>query len=393
MTARLTLDGAQAQMLLESVEGPAYVYDLGLVRSRYLTLQEALGPDVAMRYAVKANPHPRVLEALIGQGARIDASSIGEIRRALEAGAAPEVISFTGPGKRDAEIAEAVAQGVGLIIIESEHQAEMTMRASEEAERLQPVLLRVNPSHTPKGFSARMTGAGSQFGVDEDQAVRILNLLRRASSIRLDGLHVYNGSNCLDPVAIAENLRGLVAMTALLAGEAPFLRVIYGAGLGLPYHQGETSLPLEETVSGIRAALSGLPEATAVDLELGRWLVGPAGVLLTRVLDRKQSGGRAICICDAGFNAHLAACGMMGSVLRRPWPITNLSGEDQREETVTLTGPLCTSIDILARDIEMPSPQVGDILEVALSGAYGPTASPAGFISHPPPVECILEAP
>ncbi len=370
-----------------AIATPAYLYDLTVIARRYAELAQAL-PGFGIRYAVKANPHPAVLRQLIGTGALIDASSIGEVRRALAAGAQPGQISFTGPGKRATEIDEAVARGIGHLVVESLHQAEIASTAALQSKLIQPVLARISPVTSPKGFGARMTGIATQFGIDEEDAPATLAKIARMPGLSLDGLHFFTGSNALDPEAIGANIEACVVIVRRLSTDLgrPPRRVIFGAGFGLPYHAGQIEMDLASVSQRIRAAVEPLradANGVEVDLELGRWLVAPAGQMLTRVVARKAGRGATIAICDGGFNAHLAACGMMGSVLRRNWPIRNLSCPEAPSEIVTLAGPLCTSIDLLARDLDLARADVGNLLAVGLSGAYGATASPQGFISQP----------
>ena len=380
--------------LLDHIQTPAFVYDLTVVGRRFQDLSEAL-PELGIRYAVKSNPHPPVLRHLIEEGALIDASSIGEVRRAWAAGAFARNISFTGPGKRLAEIEEAVALGIGYMVVESLHQAEQTSEAALARGVVQAVLARISPATSPKGFGARMTGVATQFGIDEEEAPEVLAEIAALPGIVLEGMHFYAGSNSLDAAAIGANMQNCVDLArglSAILGRMP-KRLIFGSGFGVPYHDGQVALDLEEVAAQVRAAILPLwviPDL-AIDLELGRWLLAPAGRLLIRVLTRKVGRGATIAICDGGFNAHLAACGMMGSVVRRNWPISNLSAPEARREKLTLAGPLCTSIDLLARDLEIAEALPGDVLAVALSGAYGPTASPQGFISQPEVREMIWD--
>ncbi len=380
--------------LLGQIQTPAYVYDLTVVSQRFQDLSEAL-PELGLRYAVKSNPHPAILRHLIEEGALIDASSIGEVRRALAAGALARNISFTGPGKRLAEIEEAVALGIGHMVVESLHQAEQTSAAAVARGVTQVVLARISPATSPKGFGARMTGIATQFGIDEEEAAEVLAAIAALPGVMLEGLHFYAGSNSLDVPAIGANMHNCVTLGLALSVEAGWTpkRLIFGSGFGVPYHDGQVALVLAAVAAEVRAAilpLWAIPDV-AIDLELGRWLVAPAGRLLIRVLTRKVGRGAVIAICDGGFNAHLAACGMMGSVVRRNWPISNLSMPGARREKLTLAGPLCTSIDLLARDLEIAEAMPGDVLAVGLSGAYGATASPQGFISQPEVREMVWD--
>lgn len=386
------LDDATLRPLLTRIETPAYVYDLPHVVARYQALAAAL-PGYGIRYAVKANPHGAVLGALVRAGALIDASSIGEVRRAVAAGAAARLISFTGPGKRLAEINEAVDTRIGHMVVESLHQAQQTSAAAVAQGVVQPVLARISPATSPKGFGARMTGVATQFGIDEEEAPQALAQIADLPGLDLQGLHFYAGSNSLDAAAIGANMQicaGLARELMAGLGRVPG-RLIFGSGFGVPYHDGQTALVLEDVAAAVRGALAPLGTGIAIDIELGRWLVAPAGQMLVRVLTRKSGRGATIAICDGGFNAHLAACGMMGSVVRRNWPIHNVTSPDGSREKVTLAGPLCTSIDLLARDLEIAGPAVGDVLAVGLSGAYGATSSPQGFISQPAVREMVWD--
>ena len=388
------LSDAILRSMSDQIATPAYVYDLTVMGRRFQNLALAL-PGLGIRYAVKSNPHPAVLRHLVEEGALIDASSIGEVRRALAVGAHPRKISFTGPGKRLAEIEEAVAFGIGHMVVESLHQAEQTSAAAVARGVMQTVLARISPATSPKGFGARMTGVATQFGIDEEEASATLAAIDALPGLSLQGLHFYAGSNSLDAGAIGANMHNCVELArSLSAGlaRAP-RRLIFGSGFGVPYHDGQVALDLEEVAAQVRAAMLPLWDFAdvAIDLELGRWLVAPAGQMLVRVLARKSGRGATIAICDGGFNAHMAACGMMGSVVRRNWPITNLTAPEARREKLTLAGPLCTSIDLLARDLDIAEAVPGDVLAVGLSGAYGPTASPQGFISQPAVRELVWD--
>jgi diaminopimelate decarboxylase len=394
MAGSAALGDAALAALDPQIETPAYVYDLTVVSQRFALLSDALA-GYGIRYAVKANPHPAILRHLIAEGALIDASSIGEVRRAIMAGAPPAIISFTGPGKRRSEIEEAVALGIGHLVVESLHQAEQASEAALRQGVSQSVLARISPATSPKGFGARMTGVATQFGIDEEEAPETLAEIAALPGLNLDGLHFYAGSNSLDAAAIGANMQTCadLAKTLVAILGRPPKRLIFGSGFGVPYHEGQQALVSDEVAAQVRDALNplGMMHDVSIDIELGRWLVAPAGQLLIRVLTRKSGRGATIAICDGGFNVHMAACGMMGSVVRRNWPIRNISSPDAPREKVTLAGPLCTSIDLMARDLDIALAAAGDMLAVGLSGAYGPTASPQGFISQPAVREMIWD--
>jgi diaminopimelate decarboxylase len=239
-----------------------------------------------------------------------------------------------------------------------------------------------------------MAATPSQFGIDEEDIAEVLPQITAMSALRLIGFHIYSGTNCRSPHPIAENFQifaDIFRMAQAVSGIHP-TRLVFGAGFGIPYLLDETPLDhaaLPELINPIIDALKAEPAFahTRCNLELGRWLIGPAGWLLTGVISAKTSRGVAIRTCDAGFNNHLAAASMMGTVIPRNWVFENITHPQGVRARYTLTGPLCTSIDRLALGIELPEVRPGDILAVPMSGAYGLTASPSRFISHPEPCE------
>lgn len=377
---------------------PGYVYDLDLLTERRDLLRQALGDVLTLSYAVKANPNPAVLGRLRDLGCHFDASSIGEIERLVDLGLPPGEITFTGPGKRSFEIRRAVQLGIGGMVVESLEQARATQDCAATMGRRMNVLIRINPKAVPKAFGARMSGHASQFGIDEDKVPDAIRAIGAMPALDLIGLHIYAGSNSLSAAAIIENFGNMATAFASLAPLLPqgAQQLIFGSGFGIPYHPGQEEFDLAEVAAGLRPILRnlvrqpGCGDATCL-LELGRWLVGPAGWLLTSVIETKRSGPVDFAICDAGFNTHLAACGMMGSVLRKPWFFSNVTAGDAGEKTsFSLVGPLCTSIDQLGRDVQLSRAAQGDVLCIHNSGAYGLTASPTRFISHPAPREVVL---
>jgi diaminopimelate decarboxylase len=376
---------------------PAYLYLLEDVRRGLKRLRSAFGDRFRISYAVKANPNLALLRALEGDIDALDVSSIGEVERALRAGYAAERLSFSGPAKREDELRRAVELGVGLLVCESEEELTALDRLAGAAGRHVPVLLRVNPLRLPAGFGVRMAGKASQFGVDEELCDDLLARFARFAHLELHGFHVYAGTNALSVAALAENFTLMNALFRRLAsthGLRP-RTLVYGSGFGIPYTADQRPLDLEALAVAVVPGLDDLLaapgfESAGLVLETGRYVIGPHGYLLTSVIGEKTSRGKEIRLCDAGFNHHLAAFGLLGSVIRRNWPIVNLSArESSAEAEYLLTGPLCTTIDVLATDLRLPELLRGDLLAIGASGAYGLTASPARFISHPPARELL----
>lgn len=377
---------------------PAYIYDTDGLRERFAILERLFGRHFGVSYAVKANPNIELLRRMLPQVATFDVSSYREVERALTAGCPAERITFSGPAKRPAEVMGAVRQGVGELVLESLDEAATADRAAGELGVRQGVLIRINPANAPKRFGVSFSGRASQFGVDEEVLDEAIDRILDLRHLDLAGFHIFSGTNSLDPEAIAENFAIFIRLfrrAAERAGIAP-RKLVFGSGFGAPYGGADSPLDVEAVAAAVLPMIDDLKAdarfaTAACVLEMGRWLVAPVGWLLTQVVGAKLSRGTEIRLCDAGFNNHLAACGMMGTVIRRNWRFANLSNPDAPEGRYTLVGPLCTSIDVLASDLALPQVRVGDMIAVENSGAYGLTASPTRFISHPEPVEILLE--
>lgn len=378
---------------------PLYVYMLDDVRERIARLRYHFGKNYALSYAVKSNPNPMVLTALGPLVDRFDVSSIEEARRVLSVGIDPELVSFSGPAKRDFELTEAVDSSLGEVVCESVTEAEKINVLAKQRKCNVKIMLRINPARVPRQFGVNMAGKPSQFGIDEEVLEPAIQRVMKLSHVKLVGFHIYSGTNSLSEDAIIENFSifaELFRHAAQYSGVHP-RRLIFGSGFGIPYLPEDKALDLRILAPALNQLAHQLrndpliAEAELV-LEMGRWIVGPAGYLVTSVIGEKYSRGSEIRLCDAGFNNHLAACGMMGTVIRRNWLITLLTDEDHGDtlQPYNLVGPLCTTIDSLATNIEFPNLSTGDLLAIHGSGAYGLTASPTRFISHPEPREVLF---
>ncbi|MET0251543.1 MAG: type III PLP-dependent enzyme [Novosphingobium sp.] len=377
---------------------PAYVYLTDPIEARIGQLNDAFDDRFALSFAAKSNPNPGLLRWLNGHIGHLDVSSIGEFRLAVEAGWEPARISFTGPGKREFELREALGHGLGLLVIESLREARLANAVARRFGRVQPVLIRIAPDTMPKGFGDQLAGRPSAFGIDLEVADQALEEIAALASLRIAGFHIYAGTQCLKPAAIAENYRTFLAVFEQLcaAHELTPETLIFGAGLGIAYHDHDTPLDLGAVADDFLPDLDAFRaqprfRGTRLVLELGRYLVAEAGYFVTRVISTKASRGTRIAICDGGMNNHLAASGLFGMVIRRNYRMHKVGGGPQPVEKVDLVGPLCTSIDRLASGVELPHLEEGDLLAVHNSGAYGLTSSPIHFISHRPPAEVIVD--
>ncbi|MBG6211988.1 diaminopimelate decarboxylase [Labrenzia sp. EL_126] len=378
---------------------PMYAYDLDAIRDRLEMLKGLFEGRFGVSYAIKANPNLDLMRALLPGLTTFDASSWGEVARAQTAGMPADRITFSGPAKRPREINKALNAGIGELVLESIEEARFVSDAAQKIGRTQPVLLRINPLRVPRGFGASMAGTASQFGVDEEDMALGLEKLMCFEGLNLIGFHIYSGTNSRDPQAITDNFAifaDIFRKAQKITGIAP-RRLVFGSGFGISYLPDEDELDHAALPALINPIIDELKAEnsfanTRCSLELGRWLVGPYGWLLTGVISQKRSRGVEIRSCDAGFNNHLAACGMMGSVIRRNWIIDNISNPQGQVASYMLTGPLCTTIDRLALNLELPQVRPGDVISVASSGAYGLTASPTRFISHPEPREVVWDS-
>ncbi len=373
---------------------PFFAYDRSLLRGRVAELRSALPRGIKLHYAMKANPMPAVVGLMAGLVDGIDVASAGELQVALDAGAHPAEISFAGPGKRDAELRQAVAAHV-LVNVESARELPVLARASQELGLPARVAVRVNPDFELKGSGMKMGGGPKQFGVDTEV---VPSLLQQVADLGLafEGFHLFAGSQNLRPESICEAQQKSYELAVRLAEHArsPVRFLNLGGGFGIPYFPGEQRLDLSPIGANLAAlqerAQRELPEAAFV-IELGRYLVGEAGIYVTRIVDRKVSRGQNYLVTDGGLNHHLAASGNFGQVVRKNYPVTigNRAGAGERE-VASVVGPLCTPLDLLADRMELPLADVGDLVVVFQSGAYGRSASPQDFLGHPHCVEVLV---
>jgi diaminopimelate decarboxylase len=392
----LNIAGRSAEALVAEAGGtPLFVYDARMVAERIARFR-AVFSGLSLHYAIKANSYAPLLSFVAKQVDGLDVASAGEMRLALAAGTPASEISFAGPGKRDEEIAAALDAGITLNL-ESEGEAERALAIARGRGRRPRLAVRVNPDFEIKGSGMRMGGGARPFGVD---AERVPALVRRLLAADADwrGFHIFAGSQALHAEALIEAQRATLALAASLAEQAgarPSL-VNLGGGFGIPYFHGEQGLDVEQVGETLAETLASRPPIlrdTAFAIELGRWLVGEAGVYLTRIVDRKVSHGKTFLVTDGGMHHQLAASGNFGQVVRRNFPVAIASRfAAPAEEEVSIVGCLCTPLDRLADDIVTPVAQVGDLVAVFLAGAYGLSASPQAFLGHPPAREMLVGA-
>lgn len=373
---------------------PFYAYDRKKITERVRVLRRHLPNDIHLHYAMKANPMAAVVQHLASLVDGIDVASVGEMQVALDTTMPPERISFAGPAKTKDELSCAIAAG---IVLNMESEQEMAHIASlGESLSIRPkVAIRVNPDFELKSAGMKMGGGSQQFGIDAECVPAIL---ARVDALKLDfeGFHIYSGSQNLSAAAIQEAHKKALQLGSRLAAYAPQpVRLLnIGGGFGIPYFSGEQALDLTSIGKNLHRLLPAvkqqLPESRIV-IELGRYIVAEAGIYVCRILERKISRGRVFLITNGGLHHHLAASGNFGQVIRKNFPVAvgnKMQGCER--EVVSVVGPLCTPLDLLADRMEMAKAEVGDLIVVFQSGAYGLTASPTAFLSHPMPKEVLV---
>ncbi len=388
------LGGVEPEELAHRFDTPLYVYDGAVIDRQVAALRDAIPAKADLAYAVKANPSLAVVARLADLGLGADVASAGELASALRAGMDPAAIVMTGPGKRDAELRAAVSIGIRAVTVESLGELARLERIAHEAGRQQPIMLRAAVSEEARLERVRLVGddGAGKFGMDRADLVDGARLAAGSSSLDLLGLHAFGASNVLDAGAIVAHVRSTATLACDLAQVTgtPVRVVDVGGGLGIPYEVHEESLDLVHLRLGLTEVVGSwstdplLADARLL-LEPGRFLVGPAGAYLSRVVDTKTVNGMAVAVLDGGVH-HLLRPALVGQEHR----VRLLSPATGRPIPVTVAGPLCSGLDIFATGVVMPMPSVGDLIAVLDVGAYGFTESMPYFLSHPMPAEVLV---
>jgi diaminopimelate decarboxylase len=391
----LQIGGQPLTVVAEQVgKTPFYAYDSSIMSAQVDTLRRTFPPGIHLHYAMKANPMPQVVQHLADITDGLDVASAGELRVALATGTKPGNISFAGPGKSDIDLAEAVAAGV-IINMESEGEMQRIAALAKASGTRPLVSIRVNPDFELKAAGMKMGSGPKPFGVDAENVPKMMGRLK---SLPLDfvGFHIFSGSQNLRAEAIVEAQTKTFELAFRLAKDAPspvrWLNI--GGGLGVPYFPGDSRLDLAPIAENLARLLEEarvqLPEAEIV-MELGRYLTAESGVYVCEIVDKKESRGETFLITNGGLHHHLAASGNFGQVIRKNYPLC-LGNCVTGDETVVanVVGPLCTPLDLLGNKVALPRASTGDLVVVFQSGAYGLTASPRDFLSHPHPGEIFL---
>lgn len=373
---------------------PFYAYDRRVMRGKVELLRNHLPKSVKIHYAMKANPMPAVVQYLATLVDGLDVASGRELRVALDTIMPVSSISMAGPGKNATELRMAVAAGV-TINLESETELETVHRISRDLGVKANVAVRVNPDFVLKASGMKMGGGSQQFGID---AERVPQVLRRIGELQVafQGFHIFTGSQNLAHDAIVKAHKNIFELATRLLQDCPCptRSLNIGGGFGIPYFPGDTPLELPPVAANLAPLVEEFQTrqpGVEIVIELGRYLVGESGVYVCEVTDKKVSRGEVFLVVNGGLHHHLAASGNFGQVIRKNYPVT--VGNKllaTRRQVVNVVGPLCTPLDLLASQMELPEAEIGDLVVIYQSGAYGFSASPQGFLSHAPPVEVLV---
>lgn len=397
-TDELLIGGVPISRLVQEHGSPLFVYDADIARRRYRDLSAAVSGFASVFYSVKANPNPEIARLFVEEGAGLEVASARELQIALQAGAPASRILFAGPGKGESELEFAVRARIGEVHVECFEEIQTLGRLAQDAGQRVRIGIRVNPIAAAQGGAMRMGGKPAAFGFDEESLADVIEALAGQAMLDLVGVHLFAGTQILDAdTLLVQWGHGLdVAARVAQMIERPIETIDLGGGLGIPYHGADRALDLGKIAAGAsrlaaRKASDALLRDARVVLEPGRFLMGEAGIYVMSVRAVKQSRGTRFVVADGGMHHHLAASGNLGQVMKRDYPIvaaTKLRAAAQ--DVAALVGPLCTPLDTLARQTALPVLAAGDLVAVLQSGAYGLTASPVNFLSHPAPKEILV---
>jgi diaminopimelate decarboxylase len=390
------LVNGHAMSLLKHQAGqtPFYVYDRSVMDQKLHLLREKLPNQLKLHYAVKANPMPAVVNFLQDRVDGLDVASGAELQVALNSGMPASKISFAGPGKQVTELKMAVASQT-TVNVESFRELETLRDISDELGIRARVAIRVNPDFAIKGSGMTMGGGAQQFGIDAECVPNALDKIQQFG-LHYRGLHIFTGSQNLNAEAIMSAHRGIFALAdKLQQGAHSKIELLnIGGGLGIPYFPGEKPISLDaigEQLNALMQSFQKIHGNVEIAMELGRYIVGESGLYVAEVIDIKQSREVTFVVINGGLHHHLSASGNFGQVIRKNYPVAVANKmAEPNHKPVQIVGPLCTPLDIMANKYTLPAIEIGDLIVIYQSGAYGFTASPRDFLSHNQPIELLV---
>lgn len=382
------------EQILAQNGSPLYIYRLSAIDDQLKKLQYLFSNMMQVAYSLKANPFSEVVKHISTRVKYADIVSEGEINQALSNGFEAQNLLYIGPVKTEMEIEKALSLGVVNFVCESLEETIEINRISSACKKQSNIILRVNPVLPNRKAGIQMTGKTSKFGIDESKLIPVIQSIQQMPSLHLIGLHAYIGTQILDAVNITENLEHMMKLT-LFCEECSNISLPYlgfGGGYGIPYFKNEKPLDIEFLKSEFKKLFRQYPafQKKQVVSEAGRFIVGPCGDYVVRVLRVKESPDSDFVITDGGLHQHAAACGI-GRFVRQTFPVYILKETlTENNRTYEITGRLCTSTDSFGLYRLLPEIKKNDIIVIPNSGAYCYSMSPLNFLSFPLPKEIVL---
>ncbi len=383
-------------LIKSGINPPCYIYSKQIVDKKINLLRDTLPKSIKIHYSIKANPLPELVNHIKDQIDGLEVSSLAEMKTALATGIDSQNICLTGPGKSYEELEIAIKNKI-VISAESSLELHRLDEIGSEIMRKPSVLVRINPPFTQKRAGMKMASGSSQFGIDSEEVPELIKWIE-SSCIDFHGFHVYSGSQILDIEALSYSQSKTFELINELASlcKQPIKTINIGGGFGIPYFSKHLPLDLNSVSKNLERLIptlesSNFRQPITPIIELGRYIVGESGIYLSEVVDKKISRGKTYLVTNGGMHHQLAASGNLGQKNRKNFPICIANKIDTSEkEIVNIVGKLCTPLDILGEEAEVSRAEVGDLVAIFQSGAYGYTASPINFLSQPFASEIIL---
>ena len=392
------ISAGELHSLAERYGTPYFLYSVDEIIRRIHLVRESLDGMVEVFYAVKANPNLELLRRLRQVADGLDISSAGELKQACLAGFDMSDLSFAGPAKTTAELTTAIQHGVGCISVESARELNDCAIIARDLARKANIVVRINPQFLNRAFGMKMGGKAVQFGVDEECLEPVIEgILGNADVLEFCGIHIYAGSQCFDPAGIVAGVQNCLQIARRIESSTGLAcKVInFGGGFGVSHTEEGRELDVsalsKDLVPILRAHMDISRMKPKFIFELGRYLTADAGIYVARVVGEKESRGKLFFMVDGGLHHHLAAAGSFAATLRANYLLGNLSHPEAEKVHCSIAGPSCNPTDLLGVDVELPRPQVGDLIAVLKSGSYGLTASPLLFLGRQTPAELVCQ--
>lgn len=389
---RLNFSGVDINSIVDQMETPLFIYDAETIKSRYNYLRENLPTEVDIFYAMKANSNIAVIKQLVKLGAGVEVASEGELYACKKAGVNPKNIVFGGPSKTDSDIETAINMGIYALNAESLGEIQRINKIAGTKNIVMDIELRINPEFEIAGVAVSLGGGSKKFGIDTEQVDDIITEVLTFKNVRLQGIHIFAGTGIKDSEGFLSNLENCFRLAKEINDKHFRVESIdVGGGIGIPYGDDDPVFQidgLKEQITKLIDEYSFIREnSTRIITEPGRYLVGQSGVYITKVIDKKHSRGRDYLLVDGGAQ-HLLRPALIG-VSQPTFNISKLL--DDKTVKFDVGGSLCTSIDFLGKDVDLPiSSDVGDYIAVFCSGAYGYNESMPFFLSHDIAAEVLV---